>query len=76
MCNVTVFVIAGAAYPSSYEYCKQESFHIEIKFNHSFYILPDNQEVDLSKQSRNMKELYMTHSYRLMNKIVMLQLRK
>jgi len=44
-CDVTIFVIGGAPYSSSYEYCKKESFHIELEFNDSYYKLADDQQI-------------------------------
>ena len=40
---VTIFVIGGSSCKSSYKYCKKEKFHINLRFNDSYYELADDE---------------------------------
>ena len=43
-CNITIIVIEGSKYKTGYEYCKKELFHIEVKFNTTYYIFNVNEQ--------------------------------
>ena len=56
-CNVSLVVIDGSLYSSSYEYCLREKFHIYLRFNTSYHELAADEE-EMLKSGIDIKPKY------------------